>query len=165
MIKFEGDSLLRLSQHVSDDARAEFTEYVQEHSSIGHQIWGIPSGASQIYGRLEPGDHWLLLDSPRYGGGIQYVGRVDFKVSGKQFLLSKELWTEARFPHIFLMHGQMVFFPWEKFLKHFSYNENYDPRGHILGIARNRFRDSSTKSEIDFVHYLTDECAPWIDEG
>jgi hypothetical protein len=154
-VRFSRQELTRLVKFLSDDAKGDAEKFIRRSFSDSFQIWGIPDGALKSFNRLDPGDYWFLLDSPHYGGGMQYVGKVDYKFSGKQFDLSKELWTESRFPYIFLMHGSMIHFPWEAFIRHFSYKENYDPRGHVLGVGPQRVRDAPTRTEQGFVDYVT----------
>lgn len=153
--RFGWSELETLSELVTEEVRPEYDAFLRSQKDAVFQIWGIPSGAARIFEKMQAGDLWMLLDSPVEGGGMQYVGKVDYKISGNQFALSKYLWTESRFPHVFFLHGKLIHFPWFEFLDLFGYRRTWDPRGHVCGVADERISGSEVKSAAGLLEFVS----------
>ena len=118
------------------------------------QIWGIPEKAERVFEKLAPGDWFLLMGTTGGGGGIEYIGEVLHSISGRQPQLSKQLWTEEKFPWIFLLRGQIKHIPWPQFLQIIGYAPNFDPRGRIYGIANWRLFMKGFYADRDLIEAL-----------
>jgi len=154
-VSFSRYQLGELLPLIEEPGHSELELFLSTATSDDFQIWGIPSGGAALFRRVKPGDYWMLLDTPAGGGGFQYIGKVDLALSGVQEKLSKHLWTESRFPLIFLMHGQMIDMPWGSFLDYFGYRSSWDPRGLAFGLAKERLRSTPTPDDASYVRYVT----------
>lgn len=153
--EFNAQSLEAMSNFINCDQRSDFSSFIRASRNAKFQIWGIPAGAQRVFDKMEVDDLWMLLDSPVEGGGMQYIGKVDFKLPERQYDFSRKLWTEDRFPYIFLMHGFLIHFPWFEFLDLFGYKRGLDPRGHVCGISQNTLDRAGFKQSSDFIDYVS----------
>jgi len=121
------------------------------------QVWGIPGGAAGVHEHLQIGDWFLLASSLGDEGGVEYVGKVVHILQGRQSELSKRLWTEDRFPWVFMLKGEMRHVPWPQFLSRIGYAANFDPRGHTFGISRQKMSSKGYVTDFDLIRSVLGE--------
>ncbi|MEW6688554.1 MAG: hypothetical protein AB1452_05610 [Pseudomonadota bacterium] len=120
----------------------------------GFQIWGIPAGARPVLRRMAHGDYLLLLETIGEGGLFTYGGRVVARLSRELPAFSKFLWTEARFPIIIFLDGDLLRYGWPDFRNRFGFAPNFDPRGRTYRLLPDRIRAAGFASESAFWRHV-----------
>lgn len=121
------------------------------------QTWGIPEKADPIHRKLSAGDWFVLVGTIGSVGGVEYIGKVTHVLHEAQPDLSEYLWTEARFPWIFLMSGKMTFVSWSKFLSVIGYAPNFDPRGRIYPVSKQKMALQNYENDFALIEALETE--------
>jgi hypothetical protein len=115
------------------------------------QTWGIPERADAIHRKLSEGDWFILVGTIKGGGGVEYLGEVVHVIPTREPMLSRHLWTEARFPWIFLLQGRMQHVPWPVFLEKIGYAANFDPQGRVYGISKQKMRLRGYRTDYELI--------------
>jgi hypothetical protein len=123
------------------------------------QIWGLPSGASPAFAKMDTGDHLMLLDSNGFGGAFRYIGKIIVALKGQNRDISFKLWTEHKFPLIVILQGTLVDYAWEQFLKDFNFGMGFRPMGRTYRISQKAFSSAIVNTDYDFVDYVTTKYA------
>jgi hypothetical protein len=127
---------------------------ISKFSSSGFQVWGLPSGATRAINKMTTGDILLLLESVSF----RYIGNLVFKFTLPLWDLSRHIWGEQRFPLIVLTKGIMCQYPWDDFIKHFSYDPNYSwqkLRGLTNSVSEKKIANSRFKSDASFYEHIS----------
>ncbi len=130
--------------------RSMVKEDVKEKAAAGFQIWGIPAGAKSVLKRMETGDYLLLLESVTEGGFFPYGGEVVSKIAQPLPELSRFLWTEAHFPLIVLLRGNLMHYPWPTFCADFGFKLAWNPAGQTYRLKEERLIESPYGGEMAF---------------
>lgn len=146
-------SISDVRRHLSELGPLQLPELTRNFDRIGgtrFQIWGLPAGAKDILKKMITGDYLLLLDTNGEDGAFRYFGRVLYRLPSEHWDLSMHLWGEGKFPIIVLLRGNLVSYPWFKFLSDFSYGSGLKPMGRTHRIAKKAIAGSRFLDEAGF---------------
>jgi hypothetical protein len=121
------------------------------------QIWGLPSGADRVLSKIQPNDYFMVLDTNALEGAFRYIGRVLYYVPGRQWDLSQWLWKSQKYPLILLLQGELIEYPWSRFLSDFKFGVGMKPMGRTYRISEKAFDAGPTSTDGGFFRYLTSQ--------
>jgi hypothetical protein len=146
--------------HLSDLNPLEMGRIEKKFADLGgtqFQIWGLPSGADRALSKIEPKDYFMVLDTNAEGGAFRYVGRVLCYLPGRQWDVSQWLWGSQKYPLILLLEGELIEYPWPRFLTDFKFGVGMKPMGRTYRISEQAFRAGPASTDGGFFRYLTAE--------
>jgi hypothetical protein len=85
---------------------------------------------------------------------VDYAGKVLHVFPEREIALSERLWTEGRFPWVFLLRGRMVHVPWPCFLDRIGYASSFDPRGRVYGISKAKMRAKGYGTDHELIEAI-----------
>jgi hypothetical protein len=143
--------------------KADLERNFQRIGSTSFQIWGLPTGARQTLSKLETGDYLMLLDTDADWGSFRYIGRVLYYLPGEHWELSLHLWKERKFPLIVLLRGQLIRYPWFRFLNDFKFGLGMKPMGRTYRISEKSFGEGPATNDSVFFEYVTNKFPPYTE--
>jgi hypothetical protein len=149
LCKFSVDDLRHRLDDLGPLQKSEVARNFERIGTTIFQIWGLPAGAKDILEKMIIGDCFLPLDTNGEGGAFRYLGRVLYRLPSEHWQLSHHLWKDSSYPIIILLRGNLVAYPWPKFLSDFGYGSGLKPMGRTYRIAKralelSRFGDEAT---------------------
>jgi hypothetical protein len=155
--------LEQIRPHLVDLPAPQASELERNLLRIGNstfQIWGLPTGAAKTLSKMETGDYFMALDTNQEWGAFRYIGRVLYYLPSEQWQLSLHLWKERKFPLILLMTGNLIAYPWQRFLSDFRYGAGLRPMGRTFRISDESFANGPCSTDTEFFDHIVSQFPP-----
>lgn len=135
----------------------EVISCLSNFSNMKFQVWGLPVGAEKTLSVASPGDYLMLLDTNSTKGIFRYIGKILAVLPGRHPELSFKLWSESKFPLIVFTDGDLIAYPWQRFLQDFGYGSGLLPMGRTWRISDEAFQRGPAPDDDTFFRYVTDD--------